>query len=313
VLEDGKPPIAAEAVAEPRVLVLSDRSRIELAAGARIVPLINSDSRFDLELERGRTRFEVTPGGPRAWTIDCGWVQVHVVGTAFVIERTADHVHVEVERGRVRVEGEAVPSGSRTLDRGESITVLAQVSSSESDVIEVAAPRVEPETVRAPRSSAPAERAWQTMAERGAHDEAYAAIDAEGGVLVTAETSSPRELMLLADVARLSGHPRDAVAPLECMLESHLDAPEAPLAAIILARLEFGPLNRPERAVRAFERAIEAGVPAAFDAEVCAGLAIARSRAGDERGAAVYARDCLARHASVPHAAELRALSLISE
>lgn len=313
-LEEGRPPIAVEAVAEPRVLALSDRSRVELATGARVVPLVNDDSRFELALERGRARFDVTPGGPRAWTIDCGAVQVHVVGTSFVIERATDHVHVEVERGRVRVEGERVPSGSRVLGRGEFITVSLANPAPEPAEVDVVPQRALPEVARPARAgSLSVEPVWRTMAERGPHDDAYAVLDAEGGVHETVDESSPRELMLLADVARLSGHPVDAVSPLERLLESHADAPEAPLAAIILARLELAALHRPERAIRAFERAVELGVPAAFDAEVCAGLAIARSRAGDEDGAATLAGECLLRHASPPHAAELRALSLASE
>ena len=74
--------------------------------------------------------------------------------------------------------------------------------------------------------------------------------------------------MLLADVARLSGHPREAVAPLERMIAEHPGDPRAPVAAVMLGRLEMDRLVRPERARRAFERARELGLPAALAPDV---------------------------------------------
>ncbi|UJR87148.1 FecR domain-containing protein [Sandaracinus amylolyticus] len=309
-LDDGGLPIATEAIASPRALVLSDRSRIELAPGARIVPRANDGAQLGLALERGRARFEVTPGGPRAWTIDCGPVQVRVVGTAFVIDRSEARIRVDVERGRVRVEGVAVPDGARVLDAGASIEVdLARPNEpspppilAEPEIVAVAPPRVREPAARAPS------RVWREMAERGAHRDAYDALAIEGGVAASASRASPDDLLLLADVARLSGHPEDAVPPLERLIGAHPDAPEAPLAAITLGRIELS-LDRPARAARAYERALELGVPRVFDAEVRAGLALARARAGDVEGAASAARECLARHPSPPHADALRVLA----
>ncbi|AKF09398.1 FecR family protein [Sandaracinus amylolyticus] len=308
-LDDGALPIATEAIASPRALVLSDRSRIELAPGARVVPRANDGAQLGLALERGRARFEVTPGGPRAWTIDCGPVQVRVVGTAFVIDRSDARIRVDVERGRVRVEGDVVPDGARVLDAGASIEVALARPIEPTPPPIATEPEIvaAPPRVRAPIARAPS-RAWRAMAERGAHRDAYDALAAEGGVAATASRAAPDDLMLLADVARLSGHPEDAVPPLERLIGAHPDAAEAPLAAITLARIELS-LERPARGARAYERAIELGVPRVFDAEVRAGLALARARAGDVEGAASAARECLARHPSPPHADALRALA----
>jgi transmembrane sensor len=114
--------------------------------------------------------------------------------------------------------------------------------------------------------------------------------------------------LLLADVARLSGHPADAVVPLRRFLDAHASHPEAPLAAITLARVELA-LGRPAAAASAFERAEALGVPSSFDAEVCAGLALVLARSGSVAPAREAARRCLARHARPPHHEALRRLA----
>lgn len=352
--EAGGLPVAAESVARPRTLRFDDGSAIELASGARVVPRANDAERFELVLERGRTRVEVTPGGPRAWTIDAGIATVHVVGTAFVVERDERTVRVEVERGRVRVAGEAVPNGSRELGAGERIEVHAERTSgaddasddeagdattgeadSTSELASGSAPesavlgsesdpdstsgsafeagrestgsagdsRLATARARTPENDA---RAWQTLAERGEHHAAYDALS-PSGLERRARAATARELLLLADVARLSGHPADAVVPLRRFLDAHATHPEAPLAAITLARVELV-LGRPAAAASAFERAQALGVPSSFDAEVCAGLALALARSGSHAPAREAARRCLARHARPPHHEALRRL-----
>lgn len=343
-------PVAAESVARPRTLRFDDGSAIELASGARVVPRMNDARRFELVLERGRTRVEVTPGGARAWTIDAGIATVHVVGTAFVVERDERTVRVEVERGRVRVEGDSVPNGARELGAGDRIEVHAERTSRADDVgdaddanrdstSEVAlgpesdsaesdgdlgsgstfesdegSTVVEGESSGARLASSstrrtpePRDAAWQTLAERGEHRAAYDALS-PSGLERRARAASARELLLLADVARLSGHPADAVVPLRRFLETHAAHPEAPLAAITLARVELA-LGRPAAAANAFERAQALGVPSSFDAEVCAGLALALARSGSLGPAREAARRCLARHARPPQHEALRRLA----
>lgn len=343
-------PVAAESVARPRTLRFDDGSAIELASGARVVPRVNDARRFELVLERGRTRVEVTPGGAREWTIDAGIATVHVVGTAFVVERDERTVRVEVERGRVRVEGDSVPSGALELGAGERIEVHAErtsrtggedaedaasrgstselASGSESESAENEAESATGSAFESDGDSATSEgdtgdsrlasssarattglrdAAWQTLAERGEHRAAYDALS-PSGLERRARAASARELLLLADVARLSGHPVDAVVPLRRFLDAHASHPEAPLAAITLARVELV-LGRPAAAASAFERAEALGVPSSFDAEVCAGLALALARSGSLTPAREAARRCLARHARPPHHEALRRLA----
>ena len=74
--------------------------------------------------KRGAASFEVRPGGPRRWQIECGLATVEVVGTRFTCARGADRLHIGVEHGVVLVRGERVPNRVRRLAAGESLDVL---------------------------------------------------------------------------------------------------------------------------------------------------------------------------------------------
>ena len=279
-LEDGSAPVALRAADAARGVTMDDGSRIEVAAQGRWIPTANVEGRFESEVEEGRVRFEVTPGGPRAWVVRAGSTVVEVVGTRFTVTREGDAVAVEVERGRVRVRDPRLEAGERLLTAGEEVRLgwPAPVAV-EAPVTETPAPepsRAEPTAAPspAPRPAPPARvvrdapaEDWRALARTGAHDEAFDAIGAEG---IRRETSQANagQLLLLADVARLSGHPEEAVGPLERLLAEHPDAPGSPLAAITLGRIEMDALHRPARARRAFERALSLGVPDALRGDV---------------------------------------------
>jgi transmembrane sensor len=101
---------------------------------------------------------------------------------------------------------------------------------------------------------------------------------------------SVADLLALADVARLSGHPREAVAPLERILSRFASDPQAPLAAFALGRLELDALDQPRKAAAALERALALGVPRSLKEDVRARLVEAYGRAGDRTAARAAAR-----------------------
>ena len=80
---DGRPLGAVEAPPDGAVLSMSDGSRVNLAGGAQLAPLESTGTSFVAVLERGSAHFEVRPGGPRRWQIECGLATVEVVGTGF--------------------------------------------------------------------------------------------------------------------------------------------------------------------------------------------------------------------------------------
>jgi transmembrane sensor len=135
----------------------------------------------------------------------------------------------------------------------------------------------------------PARPSWRELARSGRHGEAFAALGASG---VRRETQrlSVSDLLALADVARLSGHPREAVAPLERILSRFASDPQAPLAAFALGRLELDALDQPRLAAAALERALSLGVPRSLKEDVRARLVEAYGRAGERAAARAAAR-----------------------
>jgi transmembrane sensor len=272
---------------KPAVLALNDGSTISLDERTDIESLDNSATMVVVEQPRGTVLYDISPGGPRRWTIDCGLAVVEVVGTTFRVERTESRLVVEVMRGTVLVHGARVPEGATRLTAGMRLEL--------SDAPRNAPPISDPVSppVAAPASATrsmsppdlPAKRStWRELAKRGEHDQAYAELGPDG-LARASNAASVDDLLELADVARLSGHPREAVAPLESVIEQHAADTRASLAAFTLGRVQMESLRAPMAAARAFEKAIALGVPGGLLEDAYAHLAESRSKAGDEAGA----------------------------
>jgi transmembrane sensor len=265
----------------PAVVDLSDRSRIVVAEGSRLEALASSAREFIVRLSVGTAVFDVEPFGPRRWVVEAGLASVEVVGTRFSVNRRIDSVRVEVERGSVLVRGATVPDGVIRIEAGGSIDVGAPrattLVSSES------APPAPSTAIRRSHVE-PSDDDWRGAAARGDYANAYGNLGAEGLRRETARAASGEDLFALADVARLSGHPAEAVAPLERLEREFASSPRAPLAAVTLGRIELD-LGHPERASRAFERALALHVPAGLEEDVYARLVEAYVKAGKQADA----------------------------
>lgn len=316
---DGRALAAVDAPAEGENVTnvaLSDGSSIELAAGARFEPLESSGTTFLGVLQRGSAAFEVRPGGPRRWQVECGLATVEVVGTRFSCERGPGRLRVSVQRGTVVVRGERVADRARRLTAGESLDVFDApgapaasgvplpeaiaaddfAADAPADVALAPAPAAEP--VADARSS------WRELARGGHAAEAFASLGAEG-VRREARHLGVADLLALADVARLSGHPADAVAPLSRILTEFAHDPQAPLAAFALGRLELDALDRPRAAARALERALALGVPRSLREDVQARLVEAYVHAHDRTAARVAAEAYLREFPAGRHRAQI--------
>jgi transmembrane sensor len=126
---------------------------------------------------------------------------------------------------------------------------------------------------------------WRTLAREQAYDQAYNALGSSTVATETARVESAEDLMTLADVARLSGHPSEAVAPLQRLLSTHGSDSNAPLAAFELGRIQLSSLRNPVAAAAAFERALSLGAPRSLEENAYVLLVDARVRAGDRAGA----------------------------
>jgi transmembrane sensor len=293
----------AEASEESRTFFLTDGSIVTLIAGARLRVLENDSTAVLALLGAGEARFDVQPGGPRRWTIECGVAAVEVVGTRFAIRRESGRVRVAVEHGTVLVRGDRVPEHVQKLTDGETLDVAEASGPAESstaaaprhagsDVVDASGP-TSPLTATRPPSSAAGEGTpeaaassvrWRELARRGEYSAAYALLGTSGIGHLSMD-GSVSDLLAVADVARLSGHPGEAVGALEHIVASYPDDPRAALAAFTLGRVQLDALGDAADAADAFARAIVLGVPDGLLEDAYARLVEARARAGDRAGA----------------------------
>ena len=298
---DGRPLAAVEAPPVGEVLSMSDGSRVELAAGAQFAPLESTGTSFVAVLERGTAHFEVRPGGPRRWQIECGLATVEVVGTGFDCARAPGRLRVSVQHGAVLVRGERVPDRTRRLAAGETLEVLDAPAPAETTRAPIGAVEAPEASTTAAVATAPRREviaddagAWRELARGGHHREAFAALGPRG-LLRETRRLGVADLLVLADVARLSGHATEAIPPLERILREFPRDPQAPLAALALGRLELDTLDRPAKAATALNLALSLGVPHSLREDVRTRLVEAYARAGNRAAAraagAAYLRE----------------------
>ena len=282
-LADGQPIVGVQAPADGAVLAMSDGSQITLSGGAHFEPLFSTSTSFVAMLQSGRADFEVRPGGPRRWQIECGLATVEVVGTGFSCDREPGRLRVAVTHGVVLVRGERVPDRVRRLAAGDSVEVTDEPTAPAPapPPIETAPALHEaPVHLPPPEFVVKAPAGWRELARSGRQGDAFAALG-ERGLAREARQAGVPDLLLLADVARLSGHARDAVAPLERLLDVYPRDPQAPLAAFALGRLQLDTLDAPAPGARALERALALGLPQSLREDARARLVEAYTRAGD--------------------------------
>jgi transmembrane sensor len=283
----------AEAPATTRFEDGSSVRLLDLRSEVRTVE--STPLRRVVRLVRGGAAFEITPSAVRTFRVEAGDVAVEVLGTVFSVEKVGARTRVGVTRGRVRV---AWNGGQALLSAGQSD--LFPPASEEPPAAAVPPPAAAPTAM--PTPAPPAPRAWRALAQRGRFDDAYRALRREGPAAVPDE---PGALLLAADVARLSHHPAQAVAPLRHVLDRYDRDPRAGLAAFTLGLVLLEELGRPRDAAAAFARSrgIDPGGDLAEDA--LAREVEAHFRAGDATRARQAAEEYLRRY---PNGRRLRAV-----
>ena len=284
VLGGAVPGTMAASATETRAFSLSDGSMVTLRPNSKLEVLENNAETFVALVSSGAAGFKVQPGGPRRWTIECGLATIDVVGTRFSVLREPARVRVDVEHGVVLVRGDRVRDRVQRLTDGQSLEVTLPSEASPRGDREVAdAAPSPPETSRQAKSFAPG-TAWQDYARRGDYAEAYGLLG-PGGVRHIYDVGGVQDLLTVADVARLSGHPTDAVPPLRRIVSEFASDPNASLAAFTLGRVELDALGDPAASADAFARAIALGPPQGLLEDAFARLVEARARAHDLAGA----------------------------
>jgi transmembrane sensor len=298
----GPQPVAQQAVTgtrasatnEQKLIRFGDGSLAELASAAAELDVerVSSDA-IDVNLHKGRSNFRVTPNKARLFTVRAGDVMVTVLGTEFTVEKRNSRTWVKVTQGKVSVDW---PGGNhRLLVAGEEGQFPPEETVKAPEPAAPVVPAARPTTPHV-EAVIPAEKPiaelYRDKATEQEFDEAYELMKASPAVV----GSDVSALMLAADVARLSGHPAEAVPYLRRVLKEHGGDSRAPLAAFTLGRMYLGQLGSPGEAAAAFAqvRAMAPSGPLAEDA--LAREVEARSRAGEKAKAQQLAREYLQRY-----------------
>jgi transmembrane sensor len=276
---------------EPSQLRLDDGSHVTLQdheSRARVTE--SSPQQVVVTLETGGATFRVPHRPERVFLVKVGEVLIEDIGTVFRVERSDRDVVVQVIEGKVRVRaGEAVEElgggsrGSYALGRPAAEPAEAAVSTRQ----EVPKPT------------------WQSVAQQGKYAGAFVMLEREGFDSVR---DTPQDLLLAADVARLSGHPSQAVAPLRRLSERHAGDPRAPAAAFTLGSILLRDLKRPAEAAGAFVRAEQLAPGGNLAEDALARSAEAWLRAGDAARARAAVERYRGRYPSGRHLAFLERL-----
>jgi transmembrane sensor len=249
----------------PRSMVLEDGSEVTPTTAATALQLVEqSPTRTTVRLRSGSAEFRVRHDSQRVFRVEVGAMEIEDLGTVFnVAHEDADKIRVAVSEGRVAIHHRANP-------------VRIELAAGESRVFEspsnpTAAPTSPNEAPR-PVPPAVATSVGSTGAPRGRL------------------ADEPAALWRSADLARRSGNPQAAVAPLRRLVERYPKDPRTPSAAFTLGWVLLTELGRPREAAAAFTEA-ERHAPRGMLAEdAAARVAEAWQKAGDTRRAAQAAR-----------------------
>jgi transmembrane sensor len=280
------------AVTAPNTLLkLTDGSDVTSRANdTRIAPEEVTAEVVTLRLESGSARFSVTPNPARTFRVLAGDVTVTVLGTVFVVGYEPGGVRVQVERGRVRVNG---PGGERTLEMNQSALVPARETAEPAALSPAPDGPASEEKGRAPVSAHRAGPSWRALARDGDYQAALTRLKLEGNDSVR---DVPEDLLLAADVARLGGQPDRAVAPLSRIVAAHASDSRAPLAAFTLGRTLLDQLGRPRQAAKAFSTAQRLDTTGSLSEDALAREVESWSRAGETEQARARAEAYLSRY-----------------
>ncbi|MFZ5438414.1 MAG: FecR domain-containing protein [Myxococcota bacterium] len=107
-------------VATGRAFVhLPDRSHLRIGPGSQVALTRSEADDVALTLERGRLAVRASHAERKGFVVHSSGVSVHVVGTLFGVENSADVVEVSVSEGRVRVD---LPNGEQAfVDAGQRL------------------------------------------------------------------------------------------------------------------------------------------------------------------------------------------------
>lgn len=301
-------------------LTFSEGSSLSLSEGGRVRVLSTSTKGARVLVESGALDASIYhPKGKKVdWTFEAGPFKVAVTGTKFLIdfEPQGEALRLATTEGQVLVSGPCLPQ-PKPVSAGERIDVSCQGRGESHAMVG----RQEPTTARLatldaadePLPSAGAGRpgrgnlAWRELLASGRLIEGLRAAERANFENVC-QMATNRELLALADGARLFGRPARAIAALRVLRQRFPGTGDAATAAFALGRMAFERQNAYAEAVRWFETYLREQPTGPLMGDAFGRLMEARQRAGDETGARVGAQQYLRRFPEGPYASEARGI-----
>jgi len=310
-LVDGTGPRSGDrlsAGAAPRTLDLHG-GRLVLAEGSSVLIEENSKETTRTRLADGLLTAMVTPtevpDPERNWHVLAGPFDVRVVGTVFSVrwQRERGRVEVSVERGEVQVTGPGL-SVPKRVAAGEAFaaTDSAPVSppARTEKTTRLREPLKDAALAETPRKQLPAKPSWRKLADAGDHKASLAAAESEG-IENLVRQLGPRQLLRLADIARMGGKLKMAVELLKGVRERFAGSSHSALSAYTLARIAFDGRGDLSLAIRWFDVYLTENPGGPLAREALARKLEAEHRSGRPKAASDSARRYLKKYPKGAH------------
>jgi transmembrane sensor len=268
-----EPPVAARAKSSLS-LMLDDGSEVAPVDGATAIQLAEQiPSRTTVRLRSGGALFRIRHDSQRLFRVDAGPFVIEDLGTVFRVDhQTEGKIRVVVSEGRVAV----LHAASR---------LRVELGAGDDRVFSPAPDAEAVEPAREARQPVP-----ETVVETSQASPLAASATGARAQSDSRMADAPADLLLSADLARRSGHPQAAVAPLRRLVKRYPKDPRAAAAAFTLGWLLLTDLGRSREAAVTFAEAERIAPRGALAEDAAARVAEAWQKAGDSRRAAEAAR-----------------------
>jgi hypothetical protein len=240
--------------ASPVDLRFSDGSVLALGPSGRARVTTIDERGASILVERGHADVSVVPRKNGSWRVDIGPFAVHVKGTQFSFDwdPRAERLDFRLLRGAVVITAPCL-EGGRPLVAGESFQASCRPAAAgdAGPTLGEAREVEEPVAPAAPRLRADDGEA-QSWRQRAKAQDYRGALDAaiRHGFEAEIRRSSPTDLLLLGDVARLAGDPDRAIQAYEAARRKHAAGDRS---AFAIGLIEFDQRHHYRRAAEWFE------------------------------------------------------------
>jgi hypothetical protein len=271
------------------------------AAGARVL------------VENGTLDVNIAPArvGKKHWTFEAGPFHALVEGTRFKLgfQASDQSFSLATQEGRVVVSGPCL-KGPTPVGAGANLALscLAKPVTTTASLSPLPAPRAaRPDTGAEPSRGARPTPPWRELLASGRLQEGLHAAERSDFDRVC-QTATAKELLALADAARLFGSANRGATALRVLRQRFPRSPEAATAAFTLGRIAFEQRRAYSEAVTWFASYLREQPSGPLMGDAVGRLMEARLRAGDHAGARTDAEQYLRRFPEGPYASEARGI-----